>query len=98
MTTEYVHVGRHADILASCRHIGPGDRIPETELDLSTDDHAGEDQHLVDEGRLVAVDSLADGPSNAAQIIRDRPAPASSSTLSTAAQTTSGTADTTKED
>lgn len=49
--TEYVHVGAHADILASGRSIGPSDRVPESEL-------TEEDQHLLDEGRLVDVASF----------------------------------------
>jgi hypothetical protein len=55
---EFVHVGAHADILASGRSVGPGERIPQSEL---TD----EDQHLVDEGHIVDVASFGDAPSNA---------------------------------
>lgn len=79
MTVEYVHVGRHADILASCRHIGPRDRVSEDELDLTDDDHVGEDQHLVDEGRLVDVASFTVENSNAEQLERDEPVKPTSS-------------------
>lgn len=48
--TEFVHVGSHADVLASGRSIGPGDRVTAKSLDLD-----GEDQHLVDGGTLVDV-------------------------------------------
>lgn len=61
--TEYVHVGPHADVLASGRPVGPGERLTHTDLDLTQDDHRGEDQHLVDEGRLVDVRDFG-GPSN----------------------------------
>lgn len=52
---EYVHVGRHADVLSSGRPVGPGDRVPEAEL---TDEDAG----FLDAGTLVDVDSFGDGP------------------------------------
>ncbi len=55
--TEYVHVGSHADVLASGRHIGPGERVQGTEL-------GEEDQHLLDTGRLLTVDSFTGGNSN----------------------------------
>lgn len=73
--TEFVHVGRHAEILASCRHLAPGDRVSADDLDLSADDHVGQDQYLIDEGRLVPADTF-DGPSNAQQLVRDEPAAA----------------------
>lgn len=74
--TEYVHVGRHADILSSCRHLAPGDRVSDADL-------GDEDRWLIDEGRLVDTASFGDGPSNAAQIHRDEPpAPAAPSTPS----------------
>lgn len=63
-TTEYVHVGRHADILASGRHVGPGDHVRESAL-------ADEDRHLIDEQRLVPVSSFDEAPSNQSQI--DKP-------------------------
>lgn len=49
--TEYVHVGSHADTLASGRIVGPGERVTHTDL-------GDEDQHIVDEGRLVDVASF----------------------------------------
>lgn len=56
--SDLVHVGSHADILASGRSIGPGERVSEKEL------HE-DDQHLLDEGVLVAEDSFdMDAPNN----------------------------------
>lgn len=46
--TEFVHVGRHADVLASGRSVGPGDRVKDKDL-------GDEDQHLIDNGSLVDV-------------------------------------------
>lgn len=57
--TEYVHVGSHADILKSGRHVGPGDRVTDDDLDLD-----GEDRVLVDEGVLVDAGSFGKGASN----------------------------------
>lgn len=54
MTIEYVHVGSHADMLASGRPVGPGERL--TDADLHD-----EDQHILEEGRLVRVDSFDAG-------------------------------------
>lgn len=54
--TTFVHVGSHADRLASGALIVPGDRIDHGDL------HA-EDQHIVDEGRLVDLSSF-DGEGN----------------------------------
>lgn len=71
MSDEYVHVGRHADILNSGRHIGPGDRIINEDLHLDTDERRGEDQHLIDEGRLVNVKSFDGGHSNADHVEHD---------------------------
>lgn len=66
MSTEYVHVGRHADILASCRHIGPGERVTD-------DDLTDEDRYLIEEGRLVDVSTFTAEHSNAEQLVRDEP-------------------------
>lgn len=55
--TEYVHVGSHADVLASGRVVGPGERLTHDDLDA-------EDQHVVEEGRLVNVESFEKGASN----------------------------------
>jgi hypothetical protein len=49
--TEYVHVGSHADVLSSGRPVGPGQRLASSDL-------ADEDQHLLDEGRIVSLDSF----------------------------------------
>lgn len=59
--TEYVHVGHHADVLASGRPLGPGERITHDDLDLEPDEEKGlrgEDRHLIDEGRLVDLASF----------------------------------------
>lgn len=63
-TDEYAHVGRHADILASGRHLGPGDRV--TDKDLSP-----EDRHLIEEGRLIPVSTFDGAHSNADHVLRD---------------------------
>lgn len=52
---EFVHVGRHADVLSSGRSIGPGDRVPESEL-------TEQDDGFLEAGTLVDVDSFGDGP------------------------------------
>jgi hypothetical protein len=56
--TEYVHVGSHADVLSSGRPVGPGQRLTDKDLDLPGKDNPGEDQHLLDEGRIVSLDSF----------------------------------------
>lgn len=53
--TEYVHVGRHADVLSSGRSLGPGERVTDDEL---TDEDAG----LLEAGTLADVESFGDGP------------------------------------
>lgn len=55
--TEFVHVGAHADVLASGRVIGPGERCTDRDLDP-------EDQHIVEEGRLVEVEAFDGGNRN----------------------------------
>lgn len=54
--TEFVHVGRHADILQSGRGIAPGERVQAVDL-------GPEDQYLVEDGILADIKSF-DGPSN----------------------------------
>lgn len=64
--TEFVHVGAHADILASGRGIGRGDRVTEKDLDLDREQDGeqvrGHDQYLLDDGALVDVESFAPPP------------------------------------
>lgn len=56
--TEYVHVGSHADVLASGRPVAPGER-------LAHEDLSPEDRHIVEEGRLVDVEAFGRGAENA---------------------------------
>lgn len=62
--TEFVHVGSHADTLAGSeeddipsRDIGPGDIVGEHELTEA-------DHYLIEEGRLVDVDTIGGSQSN----------------------------------
>lgn len=55
--TDYVHVGSHADVLASGSVVAPGERITDDALDA-------EDRHLVDEGRLMDVKFFEGGNHN----------------------------------
>lgn len=64
---EFVHVGTHAEILSSGRGVGPGDRVPESELHLTSKDEVGQDQHLLDEEHLVDIASFG-GASNKAKV------------------------------
>jgi hypothetical protein len=77
---EYVHVGRHADIIASGRPLGPGERVVLKDLHLDGNDGPGEDQFLIDTGVLVDAESFAGdaAPSNAEFVVKDEsdaPAP-----------------------
>lgn len=62
--TEYVNISTHADVLANGRNIGPSDRVLEAEL-------TEEDLYLVEDGRLVAVDSFDSSTDEAPQLSGD---------------------------
>lgn len=66
MSTEYVHVGAHADLLASGRLVTNGERVTDADLHLAHAEQRGEDQHLLEEGHLRPMSDFAGakGPSH----------------------------------
>lgn len=68
----YVLIGDHAENLTSGGMLEPSERIAEGDLALTAGDKVGGDQWLVDDGRLVDVESFGPSEVLSGQALKDR--------------------------